>query len=189
MLPDGKSADYEAEFREADARREIVGLSALRVPLVADLFLPHGGDDLNFRLRGTTQQFTFEQLANQCISVHSLLLPEIANHLGTAPILTLGFVRLGENSIFSFSEEHLRTWGRDGAPSFHAADIHCWITLPSLEILDYTLGAAIYKQTHDPRVRGAMVARHCSQLRGMSYHPVILGEDALPRLGLRRAAA
>lgn len=186
MPTDGSTDAYAAEFREADARRELVGLDPLRVSPVTESFLPHGGDDLNFHLRRTTQQFTFEQLANQCIAVHSLLLPEIAQHLGTSPILTLGFVCLGGRPLFSFSSEHLRAWVRDGAPDFHGADIHCWITLPSLEILDYTLGAAIYKKTRDPRVRGAMVALHCSQLRGMSYHPIVLGEDVLPRLGLRR---
>jgi hypothetical protein len=134
-------------------------------------------------MRHYTQRFTPEDFAFQCLSVHKALLPHVSEHLGVDPMFTIGYLRIMGDPEYQFSERDLRAWAKYGVPHFASVKLHAWLTLPSFEILDYTLGATYYKVSGDKRAREAMLAMHYSSLDRMSYHPMILGDDIPPRIG------
>lgn len=182
--PDTTFAGYESEFAAANARRSYIGREPLMLAPSAQLFFPEGdASRLNNALRHLTQRLTVDQFAFECLGVHKYLQPHIADYLRTKPILTIGYVRIGNEPIFHFSDDDLKTWAREGVGDMSAVDLHAWLTLPSYEILDYTLGASLYRVTRDKRLLGGMTAMHHSMLRGMTYHPMILGEDVPSRIG------
>lgn len=179
-----KSTGYEQEFHAANARRSIFGLAPLPFTPTASRFLP--GDDateLNRAIAPVTSQFTSKDFAFQCLAVHKRLMEPISNQLGVTPVFTIGYFRLENDPMFEFSEETLKKWAREGVPDFTSVELHAWLTLPSFEILDYTLGASIYALNKDDRLRDVMAALHYSSLVGMSYHPMVLGADIPGRIG------
>lgn len=62
--------------------------------------------------------------------------------------------------------------------------IHAWLTLPACEIMDFTIqttSAVINKAKKD---LGGVYAGHADHLsNNIRYHPMLLGEDYLRRIG------
>lgn len=57
-------------------------------------------------------------------------------------------------------------------------DLHIWLTLPSLVIVDLTIATtvALLKGLHVPK--GQIICKHYSEFTGgVVYHPMLIGED------------
>jgi hypothetical protein len=88
-----------------------------------------------------------------------------------------------DNPIFSFNESDLLQWAETGVPDFRRVNMHAWVTLSSLEIVDLSIGPTIAAKTKDDRLAGMAITRHVSRTPGFRYLPMILGEDVLPIIG------
>lgn len=116
-----------------------------------------------------------------CLGVHWQLVDEIEKSLGFTPLLTIGSFRVNDGeSSFSFSREDVKKWSRNGIENPNNVNLHAWVTLPSMEILDFTLPAAMaYRNTPKGKDIGiGVLASHWTELRGgLRYEPVAVGND------------
>ncbi|NQD80991.1 hypothetical protein HP436_12470 [Pseudomonas sp. CrR14] len=72
---------------------------------------------------------------------------------------------------------------REGMPS-HALNLHAWLTLPSLEVIDITFGTTYGVVRNASDFIGRMCFMHPDDMTaGMQYHPQLIGETYLERIG------
>ncbi|MGA3706031.1 hypothetical protein ACI2TH_22145 [Ralstonia nicotianae] len=72
-----------------------------------------------------------------------------------------------------------------GRPTARALELHAWLTLPSREIIDLTLSTTLGLVRNLPELVGRAAFIHPNDLVGNhSYHPQVLGEDYLRRIGV-----
>lgn len=81
------------------------------------------------------------------------------------------------------SEEELRDVLQNGLKKF-SLNMHSWLTLPSMEILDFTILTTIAHVKQLGQGYFGVISRHPNDLIGMSYHPMLLGDDFLRRIGV-----
>ncbi|MDA5492291.1 hypothetical protein PGS50_03360 [Yersinia intermedia] len=63
-------------------------------------------------------------------------------------------------------------------------NIHAWLTLPTCEILDFTLPTTYAVTNKTKEGYGEVLAGHADHLlKNVRYRPMLLGEDYLRRIG------
>lgn len=125
------------------------------------------------------------QLAGQCLAVSYRLLPHVCAVFGAA-FFTVGYLTIGDRPLYFFSENDVQRWLTDGLPQ-GTANLHAWLTLPSMEILDFTFGPSVALKNNAPDMAGIMIAQHPDTLQiGLRYHPMLVGEAFLERTGALR---
>ena len=67
-------------------------------------------------------------------------------------------------------------------------NLHAWLTLPSMEVLDFSLPTSYAKVNNRPEDIGSAIAEHANKLsaNGMTYKPLIVGEDFLVKSKILR---
>lgn len=122
-------------------------------------------------------------IALQCLSINLQLRDILSDYFGKEVYYTIGDIGLENRRMYEQTEDSLLSMLENGAPG-PSINLHAWITLPSMEIIDITFPTS-YGQVNDIKeMIGATVALHPSELTGgMSYHPMIIGEEFLYRLG------
>ncbi|MHB8346003.1 MAG: hypothetical protein ACYDHM_02270 [Acidiferrobacterales bacterium] len=131
-----------------------------------------------------------EALVNQCLNVHRFLQDEIAGIIGARPVLTVGGVEQDDGyPLFGFSRKDFEEWSARGAPDISKMQIHAWLTLPSLEIIDLTFVASatvamtgVYSWPYP--VCGLLIAQRWQDFQGIVYSPVALGDNIPEKLRL-----
>lgn len=131
-----------------------------------------------------------EVLVNQCLNVHRFLQDEIADIAGVRPVLTVGGVEQDDGyPLFGFSRKDFEEWSASGAPDISKMQIHAWLTLPSLEIIDLTFVASatvamtgVYSWPYP--VPGLLIAQRWQDFQGITYRPVALGDNIPDKLRL-----
>jgi hypothetical protein len=126
----------------------------------------------------------FHDVVAQCLSIHYRLVPVIEKWLGCPALYTLGWVDDGtDRGMFKFDDafidDKLKNGHRGGT-----VNIHAWLTLPSMEIIDVALATTIAVLQRLPDGYGAALARHADELKGIAYKPMLVGPDFLRRTGL-----
>lgn len=128
----------------------------------------------------------FPDVVAQCMSIHYRLLPVLQEWLGCPVFYTLGWVDDGtDTGMFKFDDafvaDKLQNGHRDST-----ADIHAWLTLPSMEIIDVSLVTTLAVLKGWSEGHGAVLAKHADEITGMSYKPMLVGPDFLRKSGLLR---
>lgn len=126
----------------------------------------------------------FEDIVAQCLAIHYRLVPVVQQWLGCPVLFTLGWIDTGtESGMFRFDDafiaEKLRT-GHMGS----TVNIHAWLTLPSMEIIDVSLATSMGVAQKRPEMYGMAMTKHADELKGMTYKPMLVGEDFLRKTGL-----
>ncbi|WP_186080256.1 hypothetical protein [Burkholderia gladioli] len=126
-----------------------------------------------------------ENVAAQCFAVSSFLREPLQDVLGVPLTYTLGYVNLGRGPVFHTPVESLKAMLDAGRPASRALELHAWLTLPSREIIDLTLSTTLGIVRNLPELVGRAAFIHPNDLVGNhSYHPQVLGEDYLRRIGV-----
>ncbi len=172
------------EFELAIERSRYLKLSdtrfkALDAKFCSDENLQSCLDFLNYLynpLKGT-------DLVGQCLNIHSQLMKAVEHFYGAPPIFTIGSITFDGNKYFELAEDDIKSSILDCSPT-NMANIHAWLTLPSMEILDFTFISTYESQAGDsgfPKV----VSQFAESLKlHFHYHPVLTGEESLSKLGL-----
>ena len=125
-----------------------------------------------------------EELAAQCFEINHGIKLIIDDFFKTNSVFTLGCVDEPSNCLPKYTEEELKTLLVKGISNTNLG-LHAWITMPSMEIFDATLNTKIAITNDKPELVYAIAARHVDDLaEGFAYHPMLLGDDYLNRLGL-----
>lgn len=134
-------------------------------------------------------ELSAKNLVAQCLSIHFRLVPVLQQLFGTAPIFTVGYVDFSGEPRFQTSESYLRGLLEHGIGG-NTFDAHAWLTLPSMEILDFSLPTSMaiingWKDGH-----GGILSGHADHLKhGLSYHPQLTGTQYLFGIGAARIAS
>lgn len=173
--------DYTNEFRAALQRSAEYGLN---VPTVAfqstrfysdDAFL-HIIDRLCEKLGNPDGTIN---LIGQCLNVHWNIRGEVESAFRCGAHLTIGYIQENEDKYFEFSYHDVEGWLQEGI-DLNKVSLHAWLTLDSMEIVDFTwpsTRAKIFKSKHD---QGAAITKHPDEfVNGLQYHPLVV-DNAFP---------
>jgi hypothetical protein len=181
-----KPTNYTSEWSAAVERSERFGLT---VP-------PHNVEpDTRFLNARRIAEFPYvvrrrlgdvgpSDVMAQCLSMNYRVLPVMADWFGCAVLYTLGWIDDGtERGIFKFDDAFIADKLRNGHKPGEV-NIHAWLTLPSMEIIDVTL-ATTFAITHGrPEQGGGVLMGYADGFKGFAYRPMLVGTDFLRRVGL-----
>ncbi|AIY40134.1 hypothetical protein LT85_0976 [Collimonas arenae] len=129
--------------------------------------------------------FDAEKIAVQCFAFSGFVQDALEEVLDVPLTYTLGFVKLGNKPIFYTSMEGLKEMLDAGRPATATLNLHAWLTLPSDEIIDVTFGTTLGVLRNEPEMIGRIATIHPDDMVGEhSYHPQLLGDDFLRRIGV-----
>ena len=140
----------------------------------------------NWLLSVVGPEMDAHKLICQCIGNHLNAINFIRNLLGITPLFTVGYVTIGDEKYHEFSEDDLRGWLITSLPDPARFSGHAWLTLPSLEIIDFTFLATYafvqYQKTGE-NIGMGVLARHADDVQGLTYIPVAAGSDIPEKIG------
>lgn len=175
---------YEDEFRASIERTHNWGMPSIEFSEKKDRYINEAtlkkvGDCISSHI----SHLEPSDISQQCFAVSLALLKPLQETLGVPVHYTLGYVRLNGRPVFYTAEDGLKEILTSGF-SNPAFNLHAWLTLPSHEIIDITFGTSYGVVNNEPKLIGSMVVLHPDQLtKGLSYHPQLVGESFLERVG------
>ena len=99
-------------------------------------------------------------------------------------IHTIGWIDDGTvNGMFKFDDAYILDKLANGCPG-GSVRIHVWLTLPSMEIIDFSIATSLSVLNNTPEGRGEVIAKHADELEGINYKPMLVGMDFLKKSGL-----
>lgn len=126
----------------------------------------------------------FPDVVSQCLSIHLRILPVLEAWLRCPVLYTIGWVDDGtEKGMFKFDDAFVAERLKQGK-SGGTVNVHAWLTLPSMEVIDMTLATTIAVVQKLPQGHGSVLARHADELRGFAYKPMLVGPDFLRKSGI-----
>lgn len=179
---------YEDDFQKALERTKRMGLPLPEVIFESTRYLTtEAMEGLNTAIFDALGPMRTEQLAGQCLAIHLQIQDIVSTALGCPVYYTIGWVELEKGSWFEHSEETLRTLMTEGL-QHDRVQLHAWLTLPSMEIVDVSLMTTYALVREYPEAKGKVIATHpCDLTGGVMYKPTLVGAEFLARSGIMRA--
>ena len=177
---------YEIEFFEAVDRTKNFSLN---LPQIEGITTKQYLEDTIFenKLSVFCQEelptFSVNDISAQCIKIHYDFKKKLEKLFNIPIYYTIGYVQIDDNKMFYNSEESLKELLVQGMLK-NTVNIHVWLTLPSMEILDFSFPTTYGKVTGNKNMYGRTIILHPDNLTGgMSYHPMLIGDDFLFKIG------
>ena len=136
-------------------------------------------------------------LSSTCLIVHSGLVEAVEEFFRCKAYLTIGPVTTPKGKLYPLSEEQVRQWMTVGVDA-SKVNLHAWITLDSMEILDMTLFPTIADVSGKPELARPIATQPdllpraqpqgddpATLPNGLRYEPFVVGQTFLERLGLK----
>jgi len=134
-------------------------------------------------LQKVVGEISIEEVVAQCLYIHHKLQEPVSNILGTPTYFTIGYVETAKDTLFYHDENSFKEMLHTGLPS-RSLNIHAWLTLPSMEVFDFSLPTSYAIINEIEEGIGGLIAAHADALKhGMKYHPMLVGKDFLRRIG------
>lgn len=134
-------------------------------------------------LRDAVGDIGVEEVVAQCLSIHYRLSDVISKLFDTSCYFTIGYIETVDRLMFHQSEQDLKRILQNGINS-SSLNIHAWLTLPTMEIMDFSLPTSYAILNKMEEGIGGLIATHPDTLiGGMKYHPMLVGEDFLRKSG------
>jgi hypothetical protein len=184
FLIKNNESDYGRAFNEAVNITKRHGLGKFNKLKLTDVRLINDKalDDLH--RDHTINQIDPRQLFSMCFHTHIQLQHIINKVFNTESILTLGYVEYDSGKRFHY--QHLNEiLGRiENRSILKDVNMHCWLTLPTSEIIDLTLPTTQAIIEGNVQSVGRIITIHTEELKGMRYVPQILGREYLHLAGI-----
>jgi len=177
---------YQRELIEAAERTARFGLKVPEIVTTRQRFLTPENDAKirrAFAEDPELRSLEAEDVSAQCLLIHNGLVNRFAMIFGVPVLFTLGYVRTGDCTLYFQDEASLAAMLRNGIDPGEV-DLHAWITLPSMELIDMTLCTTWGLVHNEPDAIGRTMFRHADELNGMSYHPLLVGNSFLRQTGV-----
>lgn len=178
----GIPMSYLAEFEAAKERTVKFGLMPQQaLQFEEGIYMTQDRiNELNVRLMPVFKGISsYDQLVSQCLPVHIQAKSIVEDWLGCPVWFTLGW--LDDNTgkgIYKFSEENIIEKLQNGHKE-KTLNIHGWLTLPTMEIIDLTLSTTISILQGRREQAGGVIAKKAEDVTGFSYKPMLLGKSYL----------
>lgn len=182
------SKKYAYAFKQADENRKIVGLPSIYsqfnwkdVPSLINKKLILENDLKEFINESYMQ-------GGNCLVFHYQYLKFIQENIDPLATLTMGYLEHNGSYIFKFSTENIKKWYKYGLLSTEnqwELNLHVWITLSNLEIIDLTLPFALIKlskNNHKLDYYPFLFGNSEKNEINTTYHPIIIGNDYIQKI-------
>jgi hypothetical protein len=179
---------YESKYEEAVERTRKFGLTVPNKasPLQSRYISSKVHEELPFVIRDSLGVLDEDEIVLQCLMLNVRLKKVFSKYFKCPVYYTIGYVGIDDDYMFKQSEESLLLMLNNGI-SGPSVNLHAWLTLPTMEILDFSISTSYGRVNNIKEMMGAALASHPSDLTGgMSYHPMIIGEEFLYRIGAMR---
>jgi hypothetical protein len=126
------------------------------------------------------------ELVAKCNVVSQIICEVIRQEVGCNAYLTIGDVTFSGEPLFSINQGYVSQLIAGGKKSLNPQQYHhhAWITLDTMEIIDFTINTSIallsknLSQEMRNKMLGGVMSGHGDELRlGVQYHPVLIGEE------------
>ncbi|NHQ86813.1 hypothetical protein HA050_11855 [Iodobacter sp. HSC-16F04] len=188
--------DYHRTFIEARERTINFGLEVDSISFKKQTFL--SDMESASKLAQVLSEFFIENniraddVAGQCWRINIFIKNFLEEHFGVPLVLTIGYIEDYPNfDYYKMTEAEIATLLN--SPMGHngncAANLHVWLTLPSMEILDVSFMTSFGKVNNKPELIGTVVYGPPEKLStpNFNYKPMVLGEHFINRVGLNNA--
>ncbi len=134
-------------------------------------------------VKGVFKALSLEDIQTRSLMIHRELRPIVEKVFDTPAFYTIGSVHLPPEDYFKLRDETITELIKAG-PKDKDLELHAWLTLPTMEIVDFSINTTLAAVLETPEIAGRVLAAHPSQFKGgLAFHPVLVGEDLLNRLG------
>ena len=123
-------------------------------------------------------------LSAQCLAVNLILREIIAARLECPVYYTIGWINDGtEKGLFKFDDPLIEAALSGKMTMAGEVNIHAWLTLPSMEVIDPTISTTIALANKIDDGLGKVFAGRADSTKDFSFEPMLIGEDLLRRSG------
>lgn len=174
---------YKGRFEEAYIRTQQLGLNPPLVKYSTDTFLTKGFiEKIPHLLLQELGEIDPNKIFANCMGFHYILKPLFEYQLTSDVYFTLGYVTVEDDKFFYINDAMIAELLREGVKS--TLSIHAWLTLPTMEILDFTLLTTYAQAKNIPEGMGGVISKKADDLSGnMIYHPILIGDNFLRKIG------
>lgn len=177
---------YESEFNQAINRSiknniDNPGFCATKKRFLDESFL----NRLPVAVRDVLGEFKAKDLSMNCFEANLKILPIVNSMIDGEACLTFGYINTSQQSFFKSDVNEFISLINNEKIIDKQLTLHCWITLPSYEIIDSTFSTSYAIAFDYPNLMYRVTSLHPSELKnGMSYHPQFVGNDFLFKTGI-----
>lgn len=96
---------------------------------------------------------------------------------------TIGYIEVNNEPYFQSTENELLKMIQDKKPNYNdgGLKIHVWLTLPSMEIIDFTLPTTLNNKF--PKIpKGGVIMRHADENNYIKHKPLLVGDDFFKKI-------
>lgn len=177
---------YWDEIVECNVRAARFGLSQPTLPEVPSTkrwLVPEARGSVVSAIERAFAGMAYRDLVAECVRACAMTVEPLVKALECEVFFTLGWIEEARARRFYFDEDDITNWLASPGP-FANLNLHAWLTLPSMEILDPSFGTSMAFRSGDESYRGRLIVGHADTLPGFRYRPMLLGTDLPERMGL-----
>lgn len=184
-----KKLGYREEWLEAIERTKHYGLNlpedAARLNQQRYL-TKEVHDRFPYVVRDAFGNLGYEDIVAQCMSIHYRLAPVMEELLKCPVFFTIGWIDDGsDRGMFRFGDEFIQEHLAAPKKTIGGqANLHAWLTLPSMEVIDVALVTTIAVLQKLDKGHGGVIAQPADDLKGFAYKPMLVGTDFLRKAGM-----
>lgn len=173
---------YRQEFEEAIRRTEKFGLSCPKIQFSEERQITDLSKLSEVFVR-TIGQPGLKEIVAQCLSMHYRLLPAYERFFGSPVYFTIGWVLDPPHEFHKITDTEISSLLDNGIKGL-TVNIHAWLTLPSMEVLDFVFPTSLAFIQKKPENYGLVISKHPSDFTGgFQFHPMLIGVDFLRKIG------
>lgn len=185
MNTEKQFSSYKSQFEEAYKRTLNFDLHPPTVRYSNDIFL---GDyflcEAPNLLKKWFGNIASADLVANCMGFNLNIQRLLEDYLSSDVYYTIGYILLGKKPYFYIDDNIIRSM-LENRFNFKPLNIHVWLTLPTMEIIDFTFASTFANANNNPICDGGIIAEKADNLKGdISYHPVLIGDELLRKHGV-----
>jgi len=100
-----------------------------------------------------------KDLTARCIPIHNELQTVLKEQMGILSYFTIGSVMLEGKEVYCQTEDSLKRFLSEGI-DFYSANLHAWLTLPTMEIIDMTFSTSYGVINNKKELLGQVITKN-----------------------------
>jgi hypothetical protein len=178
-----KNSDYFEEFHNAIVNSN--SLFKLNIEFKYQNKIYNTEDNLqNFQTKiskyAQDKNIYYEQIVGNCSPYHHYMKDVIEKLYNCKCYLTIGYITMSSKEYFKFNLEDIeKSISNKNLLTSH----HAWLTLDNYEILDMVFSTSYGFINNEKEMIGQVIQQHPNDLKGLKYHPILVGDDFFKECG------
>ena len=178
-----KTDVYREHFAKSLQRGRSLGFT---VPTLGPPTLTLAFDDPNDETilavtKEVSKIFQHDDLIGRCLHVSSRIRKIVRSIVKAQPMFTIGSVTVLGKTTFEFTDADLQSWMKNGLPA--SAPVHAWLTLPTMEIVDFTFAYSLMHAASDELKQEPQPILGLTNSMSFTYTPLLVADNFMERVG------